>query len=72
MHCCPFVCKKVTSTPLSFMFSLRSRLNFYEVQDLPLFLKHFFYKIGCTSAKISSKLGFLHSVCTILGIEEGV
>ena len=23
------------------------------------------YKIGCTSAKISSKLGFLHSVCTI-------
>ena len=37
-----------------------------------LFLKRFLNKIGCTSAKISSKLGFLHSVCTIFGCEEGV
>ena len=39
---------------------------------ISLFLKRFLYKIGCTSAKISSKLGFLHSVCTTFGIEEGV
>ena len=71
MHCCPFVCKKVTSTPLSFMFSLRSRLNFYEVQDLPLFLKHFFYKIGCTSAKSQASLDFCIRFALSLGIEEG-
>ena len=30
------------------------------------------YKIGGTSAKISSKLGFLHSVCTIFAVKKKI
>ena len=63
----------LNTLPVSpFTQKIRQWVNFYEVQDLLLFLKRFLHKIGCTSAKISSKLGFLHSVCTIFGIEEGV